>query len=46
MTERKLASIQTITQISPIKDADAIEVARVLGWNVVVKKDQFKVGDK
>ena len=43
---RKLASIQVIKEINPIPDADAIAVATVLGWKVVVKKDEFKVGDK
>lgn len=43
---RKLASIQIIREISPIENADAIVRARVLGWNVVVKKDEFKPGDK
>lgn len=44
---RKLASIQTITNIHPIANADAIEVADILGWHVVIKKDDhFKIGDK
>lgn len=43
---RKLASIQVVKDIIPIKDADTIEVVRVLGWNVVVKKGEFKIGDK
>lgn len=43
---RKLASIQTIKKIEPIPDADNIEVAGVLDWQAVVKKNQFKVGDK
>ena len=34
---RKLASIQTVVDISPIEGADAIEVAQILGWKVVVK---------
>lgn len=34
---RKLATIQTIHNISPIKGADNISVAEVLGWEVVVK---------
>ncbi len=43
--ERKLASVQRIEAINPIPNADSIEVAKILGWNVVIKKDQFKVGD-
>ena len=47
MIERKLASIQEIKEINPIPNADAIEVATILGWKVVIKKaDNFKVGDK
>lgn len=42
---RKLASIQKIIDIQPIKDADRIEIATINGWKVVVGKDQFKVGD-
>ena len=43
---RKLVSIQTIKKIEPIPDADNIEVAGILDWQAVVKKNQFKVGDK
>lgn len=46
MSERKLASIQIINDIIPIPGADAIECAKILGWHVVVKKNEFKVGDK
>lgn len=42
---RQLASIQRITDIQPIEGADAIDVASVLGWKVVVKKGEFQVGD-
>lgn len=42
---RKLASIVRIKDIQPIPNADAIEVATVKGWKVVVKKGDFKVGD-
>jgi RNA ligase (TIGR02306 family) len=42
---RKLASIQLIEAIYPIEGADAIEKAVVMGWNVVVKKGEFKSGD-
>ncbi len=43
---RKLASIQTIDEIRPIEDADRIEQARVMGWTVVTKKDEFRAGDR
>ena len=42
---RTLASIQKIESLEPIPGADAIEKARVLGWNVVVKKGEHKAGD-
>lgn len=43
---RQLATIQEILNISPIENADRIEVARVLGWNVVVPKGMYSIGDK
>lgn len=43
--ERKLASIQTIDNLSPIPGADLIEVATVRGWKLVVKKGEFKEGE-
>lgn len=42
---RKLATIRRIDAINPIPNADAIEVATVGGWNVVVKKGEFRVND-
>ncbi len=42
---RQLASIQRIRALEPIPDADAIVKATVLGWQLVVKKDEFQVGD-
>lgn len=42
---RKLASIQVITDLSPIEGADRIETAQILGWQCVVKRGEFKVGD-
>lgn len=41
---RKLVTIRTISAIDPIPNADAIEVATVDGWKVVVKKGEFAVG--
>jgi RNA ligase (TIGR02306 family) len=43
---RKLASIQTVNAAEPIPGADAIERVRVLGWWVVVKKGEFRPGDR
>lgn len=43
---RKLVSIQEIKDVKPIENADKIEVVKILGWAVVVKKGEFKVGDK
>jgi RNA ligase (TIGR02306 family) len=43
--ERKLAYFVTIDELNPIKDADRIERASVKGWDVVVKKGEFNVGD-
>ena len=43
---RKLASVQVVNEIRPIENADAIECAVVLGWTVVVKNGEFKIGDK
>lgn len=43
--KRKLASIQAILSLDPIENADRIERASILGWNTVVKKGEFKVGD-
>lgn len=42
---RKLASVRRIDAINPIPNADAIEVATVGGWQVVVKRGEYKVGD-
>lgn len=42
---RKLASIQRIKELRPIEGADRIEIAKVLGWQVVVAKGRFKPDD-
>jgi RNA ligase (TIGR02306 family) len=43
--ERKLATIAQIESIHPIVDADNLEMAIIRGWQVVVKKEEFKSGD-
>ena len=40
---RKLASIQKIRKIEPIDGADRLELAHVLGWQCVVKKDECEL---
>lgn len=42
---RKLASIQRITDITPIEGKDRIALASVLGWHVIINKADFNVGD-
>ena len=43
---RKLASVQIVHDIVPIKGADKIELAKVEGFQAVIKKGEFHVGDK
>lgn len=42
---RHLASIKTIRELNPITGADKIERAVIDGYDCVVKKGQFQVGD-
>lgn len=42
----KLASIETIKEIVPHGGADKLEIAKILGWQSIVKKGEFKAGDK
>ncbi len=41
----KLASLEKIISISPHENADRLEIAKVLGWEVIVKKGEFKADD-
>jgi hypothetical protein len=43
---RKLAHIEKIEWLSPIKDRDKIELVGVSGWQCIVKKGEFNIGDK
>lgn len=43
---RKLASIKKITDIIPIEGKDRIVLAIVDGWQVIVKKGEFEIGDQ
>lgn len=43
---RRLATVETIVRIEPIPGADAIEVATVRGWKVVVRKGAFLAGQR
>lgn len=42
---RELAYLVRIDELRPIEGYDRVEHARVGGWWIIVKKDQFKVGD-
>lgn len=44
--DRKMASIKEILDIRPIDNADSIELAQIDGWGSVIKKGQFRVGEK
>lgn len=43
---RKLVTIRTISQLLPIPNKDRICLAIIDGWSVIVKKEEFNVGDK
>jgi len=46
LNRRKLAHIEKIEWIKPIESKDRIVLAGILGWTVIVQKDQFKEEDK
>jgi len=43
---RQLVTIRQVKELLPIEGADRIELAKIDGWQCVVKKGEFKVGDK
>ena len=44
--KRELCYVVQIDNILPIDGADRVEQAIVGGWHIMVRKDQFKIGDK
>jgi RNA ligase (TIGR02306 family) len=42
----KLASIETIADLIDHPNADRLSIAKVLGWQSIVKKNEFNKGDK
>jgi RNA ligase (TIGR02306 family) len=42
---RKLVTIQKISEVRPIPDAEFIELVVIKGWQCVAKKGEFKPGD-
>lgn len=42
---RHLVTIQRINKIEKHENADALEIARVLGWQCIIRKGEFKEGD-
>lgn len=43
---RKLSTIRTITDLTPVEGADRIETAHIDGWTVVVGKGEFNIGER
>jgi hypothetical protein len=43
--ERKLATIRTINNLEPIDGKDLIELATLDGWQAIVKKGEYSIGD-
>ena len=43
--QRQLVTLRKISELLPIEGADQIEIAKVDGWQCVVKKGVFKVDD-
>jgi len=46
ISTRKLASIQIVSDIKAHLNSDRLALAKVLGWQVVIQKEEFKIGQK
>jgi RNA ligase (TIGR02306 family) len=42
---RKLVTLRTISALQQIEGADLIQIAEIDGWQTIVKKNEFSVGD-
>lgn len=42
---RKLATLQSVIDVQPVPGADLIEQVKIMGWTIIGKKGEFKVGD-
>ncbi|HOS16037.1 MAG TPA: RNA ligase family protein [Bacteroidales bacterium] len=45
MNDENLATIQRIYDVQPHSNADSLDVAKVLGWQVITKRGEFKEND-
>ena len=46
MSERKLATVRTISEVLPIESADKICVYKIDGWQVIDQINKYQTGDK
>lgn len=45
-THMKLATIETVLDVRPHPNADRLELAIVLGWQTIIRKGEFAIGDR
>ncbi len=46
MPSSLIVPVATISQVAPHPNADSLDIAQVLGWQVVIKRGSFTEGDK
>lgn len=46
MPSSLIVPVAEISKITPYPNADALDIAQVLGWQCVVQKDRYRAGDK